>query len=191
MKNVYLFCTKIAVYLTELPVLILLWTAMRYNDRSEEVFKLYPLIFILSFAVIFILVYFFRMISVSRDEIRYLGIFSSRDSALITEGKTLVVKLLKHRKIRIELYDDAAREPAFEWMKAEDAVHRDVCVFRGKALGGSASAIDILALFSVPHDTAKRIAAGDAEYEDENLSVVSEKENGSTEFKIKFKTTLI
>ena len=94
MKNVYLFCTRIAVYLTELPVLILLWTAMRYNDRSEEIFKLYPLIVILSLAVIFILVYFFRLISVSRDEIRYLGIFSSRDSALITEGKTLVIKLL-------------------------------------------------------------------------------------------------
>ncbi len=191
MRNVYLFCTRIAVYLTELPILILLWSAMKYNSESEELFKLYPLIVTLSFAVIFILVYFFRLISVSRDEIRYLGVFSSRDSALITEGKTLVVKLLKRRRIRIELYDDAAREPAFEWMKAEDAIHRDVCVFRGKAIGSGANAIDILTLFSVPRDIAKDVIDGKGEYEDENVCVTSERRDQSTEFKIKFKTTII
>ena len=76
-------------------------------------------------------------------------------------------------------------------MKAEDAVHRDVCIFRGKALGGSTSAMDILSLYSVPIDIAKKIAEGNYEYEDENISITSEKGDESTEIKIKFKVTLI
>lgn len=191
MKNVYLFCTRIAVYLTELPVLILLWSAMKFNSESEEVFKLYPLIVILSFAVIFIMVYFFRLISVSRDEVRYIGAFSSRDRAFITEGKTLVLTLRRHRQIRIELYEDAASEPAFEWMKAEDVVHRDICIFRGRAIGGRGSVQDVLELFSVPQNLTKDIACANGGYEDENIAVLSEAIDEDIRIKISFKTTLI
>ena len=152
MKSIYLLSTKLWVYLTEIPVLILLWVAISYNSFSEDIFKYYPLIVFLCLAVIFIMVYFFRMISITNDEIRYHGIFSSKDSAFIKENRSLVLRLKPGRNIGIELYGDAGVEPPFDWMKAEDAIHRDVCLFRGRANGNEKTARRILKFFSLPED---------------------------------------
>lgn len=189
MKNVFLFCTKLWVYLTEVPVLILLSIALRYNEGSKELFKLYPLIIFLSLAVIFIAVYFFRAITVSREEIRYHGLFSSRDSALITKNKTLRVTVLAKGGLRLELYGDAGETPAFEWMRQEDVIHREICFFRGRSLGRAGTVSKISALFGVPEDLDP--TAEGFTYEDENISVLTEKKDAGTVVAIKFKTTLL
>lgn len=189
MKNVFLFCTRIWVYLTELPVIFLLLVAVRYNEGSKELFKLYPLIIFLSLAIIFIAVYFFRMITVNREEIRYHGLFSSKDSALITKGKTLRIAFLGKGSLRLELYGDAGESPAFEWMRQEDVVHREICVFRGTALGGAATVSKILDLFGAPYDLPTE--SDGTLYEDENIRVFSEMGSIGRVVGINFKTTLL
>ena len=191
MKSIYLLSTKLWVYLTEIPVLILLWVAISSNHLSNDLFKYYPLIIFLCLAVIFIMVYFFRMISISTDEIRYHGLFSSRDSAFIKENRTLVIKLKPNRNIGLELYGDAGVEPPFDWMKSEDAIHRDICLFRGRANGGAGTARRILRYFGVPEDKLEGIAEEGFYFEDDTVRVDACRKNEISEIHLKFKVTVV
>ena len=191
MKSVYLFCSRLWVYLTEIPVMILLWVTLSYNSESEDVFKFYPLIVFLCAAIVFIFVYFFRVISLSYDEIRFHGLFSSKDSAFISEGKTLTLELSKAKTLRVMLFEDAGKEPAFEWMKAEDVIHRDICVFRGKAIGGVGTAKKILRFYGVSADDSASVSLNGYSYEDENVRISTGNDGESAEIKIKFKKTIL
>ncbi len=191
MKSVYLFCTKPWVYLTELPVIILLSVAIAFNDKSEELYKYYPLIIFLIFSAMFIFIYFFRMISINTDEIRYHGLFSSRDSAFINENKSLVISLMGMGNMRLELFGDASEAPPFEWMKAEDISHRDVCLFRGRAIGGKGSAKKILEYFAMKKEALAECFSDGFSYDDERISISTQQINEVTKFKIKFKVTII
>ena len=191
MKSIYLLATKLWVYLTEIPVLILLWVAISSNHLSDDIFKYYPLIIFLCFAVIFIMVYFFRVISLSTDEIRYHGLFSSKDSAFIKENRTLIMTLKPHREIRMELYGDAGVEPPFDWMKTEDAIHRDICLFRGRANGGDATVKKILKFYSLPYDKLYEAISDGFNFEDDNIQVESYEKDEFITVKLKFKTTQI
>ena len=191
MKSVYFFSSRLWVYLTELPIFILLAVAIAYNGQSEETFRHYPLIVFLILAAAFIFVYFFRFISVSTDEIRYHGIFSSRDSALITEKKTLVLTLDKHRKMRLDLFGDAGEEPIFDWMKAEDVIHRDICIFRGKAIGGNGAALRLLKYFALDNDALDGCFEDGFSYGDERISISTSAEDKITKIEIKFKITIV
>jgi hypothetical protein len=169
----------------------MLWVTLSYNSASEDVFKFYPLIIFLCAAIIFIFVYFFRVISLSYDEIRFHGLFSSKDSAFISEGKTLCLELHKGRTIRTKLFEDAGKEPAFEWMKAEDVIHRDICVFRGKAIGGVGTVKRILSFYGVPESETVSATVNGFNYQDENISVATENDGELATIKIKFKKTII
>ena len=191
MKNIYLFCTKPWVYLTEIPVLTIFWLAVSLNDRSNHPLKFYPLIFVSGFFIIFIMVYFFRYISVNNDEIRQHGLFSSKDNALISENKTLVIILRPHLKAKLELYGDAGEEPAFDWMKSTDVLHRDICIFRGRIFGGKGSAKKILKYFTVTSEAAALAVNTDSSYENDAVKVTSVTENENRKISIKFKITII
>ncbi len=191
MKSVYLFCTKLWVYLTELPVLILLAVAISLNGKSEETLKFYPLIIFLILAAIFIFIYFFRMISLSTDEIKVIGLFSSKDSAFIKANETLEVSLHRFGNIRFVLFGDAAETPAFEWMKAEDVAHREICLFRGRALGRKNTAKKILDYFALENEKLEGFEKEGFFYEDERITVNTIRANEVLTFKIKFKITII
>ena len=191
MKSIYLFCTKLWVYLTEIPVVALFWLAVSLNKYSDLPFKFYPLIIVSAFFIVFIMVYFFRVISINNDEIRYLGVFSSKDSALITENKTLVMALHPHYNLRLTLYEDASISPAFEWMKAEDVMHRDVCVFRGRAVGGEKSAKKILEYFTLPKDILDDAMIDGFAFENDTVKITTFTENEVLKTRINFKTTIL
>lgn len=191
MKSIYLFCTKLWVYLIELPVILMLCIALRFNAHSDQPLKFYPLISVCAFFIIFIMVYFFRAISISKDEIRCLGLFSSKDSAKIEEGKTLILTVHPHMNIRLELYEDASRAPAFEWMKADDVAHREVCIFRAGATGGVKSARKILGFFNIPSERLNEAVKGGFELENDAIQIKSYKENELLKFKIHFKSAII
>ena len=191
MKSIFLFCSRLWVYLTEIPVIIMLWVTISYNSESEDVLKFYPLIVFLSAAIVFIFVYFFRLISISNDEIRYHGLFSSRDSAFINEGKTLYVEVSRGKRLRVKLLEDAGKEPAFEWMKAEDVIHRDICVFRGKAIGGVRTARKIAEFYGVPKDTSASVMQNGFSYEDGQISVSTVNDGEVATVSIKFLKTIL
>ena len=189
MKNIFLFCTKPWIYLLELPPMIMLFIALALNDKSTDLLKYYPLISVLALFIIFFAVYFFRVISISFDEIRYHGLFSSKDQAFIKEKRTLVLSLYPRRTLRLELFGDAAEEPAFEWMSAEDVMHREVCLFRGRAIGSKASAKKIVEYFVA--DTADGCLDDGYLFEDDCITVKTETKNEIKQIRIKFKITIV
>ena len=121
MRKKYLFCTRMRVYLIELPIIILFAITLHYNQYSDELTKFYPLLIFLGLSMIFILVYFFRAISVSFDEVRYLGLYSSHDHAEINEGKELIFTLYGKRRMRVELFGNDGRPPELSWVKDDES----------------------------------------------------------------------
>ena len=191
MKSIYVLSTRLWVYLTEIPVLILLWISISSNHLSNDVLKYYPLIVFLSLAAIFIMVYFFSVISINSDEIRYHGLFSSKDSAFITEKKSLVMRIKPRRRIDLELYGDAGEEPAFDWMKAEDVLHRDICLFRGRANGSYGTVKRILKYFKLPETELANAFTDEFTYEDDAIRVNSCRKNEVLEITLSFKITIV
>ena len=191
MKNIYLFCTKLWVYSIELPVILLFWLAVSLNEYSDLAVKFYPLIIMSALLILFIMVYFFRFISINNDEIRSHGIFSSKDSALIAENKTLVISLHPRRVIKLTLFSDPDEEPEFNWMKSESSAHREICVFRGKAVGGKRSAKRILKYFTLPDDELGRAFDENYRYENDAVKITSSASNEVFNISIKFKITIV
>ena len=191
MKSVYLFCTKLWVFLIELPIVAILWVALALNNESDLPFKFYPLIITSVLLILFIMLYFFRFISINNDEIRIHGIFAEKDSALITENKTLVVALHPRHKIKLELYGDPEQEPEFNWMKVENVLHREICIFRGKAIGGKGRAKRILEYFTVPSAEISKAFEDGFSFENEAVRVTSASANEVFNISIQFKITII
>jgi len=192
MKSVFLFCTKWWVYLTELPLIFLLALAIRYHSLSTELLKFFPLEILLSLLIIFIAVYFFRVISVSGEEIRIHGLFSSKDHAFITEGKTLVISLLPGHNLKLELYGEIGDTPIFDWMKSTDYLNRDICIFRGHAVGGKGSLKRILTYFGISSNEVDGILENDDFSKEYGaVDVATTIKNEVFEVSIKFNETLV
>ena len=191
MKSIYLFCTKPWVYLTELPVIVMFAIALNYNDASTDIFKFYPLLIFLALAIVFIAVYFFRLISISTDEIRALGLFSSKDRAFISKGRTLVIAVRPHGILRFELYGGMGSEPVFDWMSVEDSKHREVCYFRGKSLGGKKTVVNILKFFELTDEEAMAALTDGHSSDHKIVSVASAQKNEVFEVRIRFNETII
>ena len=192
MRKKYLFCTKMRVYLIEIPIVIFFIIACYYNQYSEELAKLYPLLIFLGAAFLFILVYFFRVITLSFEEVRYHGFYSSRDHAEINEGKELIFTLEKGRRLRIELFGNDGKAPELDWINADgDYKPLDIFLFRGKAISGKRKLVSILKYFGV--DEADAVALFEKESFEgdyELVSLTSEVQEEKTVIKLKIKETV-
>ena len=60
MKSTFLFCTKLRMFLSEIPLLVLLIAAIIYTDKVKGLLGLWPLIIIVAAFMIFIVLFFFR-----------------------------------------------------------------------------------------------------------------------------------
>ncbi len=172
MKGTVLSSTSPIMYATEIPVILLLAIVIKHNGNSGGPMKLYPLMIALIGAFIFIFIYLFRFISVSGEEIRSIGPFSTRDRALIDEGKTLTFTLRPHGKIRVELfgYDDT---PAFSWVKADERERKMVNLYRDRAVGGSRAVKRVLSYFDIPVSDIDTALSADFSREYENYELTS------------------
>lgn len=148
MKTLFLFCTRLRAYWTLIPVTALLILAIKYNPMVEEAPKLIPLIILCILAIIFIFIYFFRGIVISYQEIRYVGRFSSRDSAEIKEGKTLILSRGKGSRVNLLLFG-LDELPRFDWMKESEENQREAVSFRGRIYSGRWGIKRILRFFGV------------------------------------------
>ena len=188
MKPIYIFASRLTALWVLLPMSIVLTLSVRFNDHVDGGVKLYPLIIFSIGAIIFTFVYLYRFIAVSYSEIKYIGRFTSRDSATIYEGKTLVIELLEKSRVSIRLYGNDGYNPNIKWLTSGD---KDVCVFRGRAYGNENIAIRVLAHFGVSDDDIDRILVADgfrATYE--NVSVTSLIENSHKQIRIHFDKTV-
>lgn len=156
MKKTFLFCTKIWFYLSEIAPIALLLLAVSYNDNMKDGFKLYPLIFFSVACIIFIFLYFFRMIIISKEEIRSVGLFSSRDMAVIEKDTTLILTVLKNNKLRVEL-NGKSKMPDLSWAKKESFAPTDINLYREKAIGGKSAVNRVLKYFGISLEDAKSL----------------------------------
>ena len=189
MKKKYLFCTKIWFYLSEIPLLYLLYVAWTFNFASENPWQFIPLILILSAVIIFIGIYFFRMISVSYEMVRYHGLFSSHDSAIINKDKTLIITLKRKSYVGISLYGNDGKEPMFDGLRDEGPI--DIFLFRGRVVGGKGTVKSILKYYGISREDIER-AFSEEKYssETDDISFTSEHTEDIREFRLKFKRTV-
>ena len=175
MKKIYLFCTRLFAFWVELPLALIFAVSIIYNPHSENTFKLYPLIILSLGAIIFFAIYFFRVIEISYAEIRYIGRFTSRDSAMINEGKTLVLTLAGLGKVDIELRgNDGPSELNLAFDDEEEEM--EYRLFRGHAFGGMGTVKRILSYFGVDRENSEKYLHGEfCEGEYEFVSVSSGK----------------
>ena len=190
MKKLFLFSSRLRVYLTEIPPILLLLVSIKFNAGVDTLMKLYPLIIMLSGLIIFIAVYFFRAVVIGFDEVKCIGPFSSKDKAIIAEDKSLVITVLPKRQLRVELFgngDDLAESCA--WLK--DDVSSSINLFRAKANGNEKSVCRILKFFDIPYSTFTALIEKDGYAEDfENLTVSSDTQNEAKTINIEFKNTI-
>ena len=191
MKPIYIFASRLTALWVLLPMSIVLTLSVRFNDHVDGGVKLYPLIIFSIGAIIFTFVYYFRLIAISYSEIKYIGRFTSRDSATVNEGKTLVVEMLEKRRVSIRLYGNEGYNPEIKWLTNENGEHGDICLFRGKVYGGDEIAVRILLHFGVDIKDIDTILNEDGYNETyENVTVMTETENSHKVVKIRFNKTV-
>ena len=149
MKAIYFLSTRIRTYWVMAPMILILYMCISFNNAAKGLMKLYPLIIFSAIAIVFTFVYLFRIVKISYSEIKYIGLFSSRDSATVNEGKTLVIDLLGKGKISIKLYGNEGYNPDIKWLQNDEEGPSDICLFRGKSYGGINDVERILGYFGV------------------------------------------
>ena len=193
MKKLYFLCTKPWIYLSEIPLIILLVLAIIFNPTADGVWKLYPLIITLIIGIIFILVYFFKVLILSQDELEIFSVFTERDSATLNLGKTIIMGKISPTRIKVCVFGNDGKPPQFDFIpEGADYTPVDIFLLRSKVLGGNGALVRIMNYFDVPADSAKKLTEDDGDYEDEILRLTSVKDavTGYQEIKLTFKKTL-
>jgi hypothetical protein len=190
LKSLILLGTKFYVYLIEIPFIIVLIGALKYNKTSENLLKLYPLIIASALGIILVLLYFFNAVVISRSRIRQFGLFSSRDSAIINKDKTLVLTYLSHRKMRIELFALQVK-PSLEWINEENYVPREANVFRERVIGADFTAKRILKFFGLEGNQISDLLLNDEfKIETDEILFLSDIYEERKRIHLKFKKTV-
>ncbi len=188
----FLFGTKIRFFWVLIPFFGVLSLAVSMNRYADNLLKLYPLIIFLGGCIIFTFVYFFRAVGIGFDEVRTVGLFSSRERVMINEGKTLVLTLLPKRRILVELFGNDGVLAELDWLKTDDSgTIQDINLLRAKAIGGKGSLVKILKFYGLSAEDADALLDDGTKYEDELVTVTtSENEAQNKQVHIKFLKTI-
>ena len=185
-KAIYFFCTKLRMFLSVIPLGFMLAVCIIYNDELKTPIKLYPLIIALSLFILFIFVYFFRMVSVSTEEIRAIGLYSSKEVCIVQKGRTVVFTVRSKNRLRIELFGKED-SPVFDWMKEGDFGNDDIRLFSERAIGGQRSVGRFLKYLNISSEDIEKVFSEEdirCEYRDYEIttSVVNEEKKVSIFF---------
>ena len=190
MKGLFFFSTKLRMFISEIPIIILLALAIRYNPMVQTPMKLYPLIIACIAGIIFIIIYLFRAIVISNEEVRSIGLFSSRDRSIINRDKTLVLTLRPRHKIKVELFgiDDA---PGLDWIDKEDVEKRYTNIYRDITVGGTRAVRRTLVYFGLSSEEIDELISKEKMHiENDDIRVRKEKTEHGDTYSIYFKKTL-
>ena len=177
------------MFLTELPPIIFLVLAIIFNDKADDIMKLYPLIIVLSAIVIFIFLYLFRAVIIRYDEVRTVGLFSSREHIIINKDKTLAITLHPKRFTVVEVFGDGGSFDTYSWLKSEDST--TINLFRAKAYGSLNTLRKILRYFDVDVEMIDELITKDGvEFDLEKIKVASSTVHDGKSIRIFFKETI-
>ena len=76
-------------------------------------------------------------------------------------------------------------------MRTDNIAHREICVFRGRAVGGKRSAKRILQYFTFPDGELSKVFCDGYVYENDTIKVTSSAANEIFNISIKFKITIV
>ena len=189
MKKVFIFSSNLALYLTEIPVLALLAIVISVHDSATSIVKFYPLEIVLGGVALLIFVFFFRAVLISKDEIREIGRFSSRDKATIEEGKELVFTLAGKKHLTVELYESTNDAPSLPWAK-------DVCtninLFRARTRGNKKAVRRVLLCFGVTPSDADAVLSSlpEKEIRFENVALRADAKHDVLIYRLRILQTL-
>lgn len=189
----YLFGTKLRFFWVTIPMAALLAVSIIYNNKSDGLLKFYPLIVFLSGCIVFSVVYFFRMVAVGFEEVRTVGLFSSRERVVVNEGKELVITKLPAGKLDVELFGNDGVRAQLDWLvTTDDGTIPDINLFRARAIGRKGALRSILKFYGVPtKELRDGIIRGEKSYEDELVKIfASQNEIEQREIHIYFKKTV-
>ena len=171
MKSIYLYSTKIRMYWVLLPMALLMALSIIYTPYATNWVKLYPLMIASGAGMIFVFVFYFRLIRLNWTEIKDIGRFSPRDSALINEGRTLTLTEAGHGSIKVYLYGEDGL-PELDWMRDQTTDPSVICMYRGSTQGGKRTVRRVLSYFGAPtEDIAEIISQENLTRKYENVTV--------------------
>lgn len=177
--------------LTTLPILAVLILAIIFNGNFEGFAKLYPLIFVSAAGIVFILVYLLRVIVITSDEIKIVGLFSSRDRAIINKDKTLIISQRKGKRLKVILFGNDGRRPSLDWANKDDFKPVDINLFKEIGYGGDATIRRIFRYFDISESLIDNLILKEEYSETLPLYEVSKTTNDKKfEYKIKFLETI-
>lgn len=189
MKKIFLFSTKLAFFLVEIPLLAFLTLVIYIDVRLTNV-MLIPLAAVITAAIIFSLIFFFRAVIISFDRVRCVGPFSSRYSAFIKKDRTLVITRMPHRRLKIEIFGyNNDGDDNYSWLKNDTPTI--INLFRTKTNGSNKAIQKILRYFDVEEDGIAELFSQDGITRELDKTVVSTEIDGNNKlYRIFFKETL-
>ena len=192
MKRISFFSTPFYMFLTEIPFVVILVLSIIYNPYAEGWARLYPLITVMAAAIVFSNIFLFRGIRLSRCEIRDVGRFSPRDHARLEAGNSIRLQVQNGGKVRIYVYGKAGL-PELDWMRDQTTNPDEICMYRGRTLGGIRTVADILSYFGVPEKEIEAIIRGKefCENYSECTVTVDTSADGSTQYSITLLRTVL
>ena len=189
-KSLYFPRTVLRPIFISIPPIIVLIASILLNDLVKSPLKLYPLIIFSGLVIAFTFVFFFRVVVLTKEEIKMIGPFSSKDSSIINEGKTLIITRRSIGRISIDLYGNTGVNADLDWLRDVHTV-RDIYLFKSNVVGGTNAIKHILLFFGVSEvDVDTLLSSNEAynEYPDYTISVSSPEEK--QEIRIKFTNTI-
>lgn len=189
-KHLYFPRTVLRPILISIPPAIALIASIILNDLVKAPGGLYPLIVFSSLLILFTFVFFFRVVLLSKEEIKMIGPFSSKDSSVINEGKTLIITRRSAGRISLDLYGNNGVNADLDWLRDVHTI-RDIYLFKSNVVGGAGAIKSILLFFGISKEDADSlVSAREAykEYPDYTVSVSSPDEK--QELRIKFTNTI-
>lgn len=189
-KHLYFPRTVLRPILISIPPAIALIASIILNDLVKAPGGLYPLIVFSSLLILFTFVFFFRVVLLSKEEIKMIGPFSSKDSSVINEGKTLIITRRSAGRISLDLYGNNGVNADLDWLRDVHTI-RDIYLFKSNVVGGAGAIKSILLFFGISKEDADSlVSAREAykEYPDYTVSVSCPDEK--QELRIKFTNTI-
>ena len=190
MKKTDLFCTEWWMYLSELGPLCLLLLCIHFNGKLDTPEKLYPLIAFCVLCMTFIFVFLFRLISISKEEIRSIGPFTSMTTAKIEEGRSLTFVLKKGKRTAV-LLEGKSDLPGFSWMRGGEYDSCEINLYRERATCKIGGIKRVLKHFGVSEYDCVSVFKSDSYFKEyDSYTLSSEMKDGERRIKLSFiKTT--
>ena len=188
MKPLYFFYTKPRMYLTLLPLVAVLVISIMNNGIMTGAVKLYPLIIASGGGIVFILIYLFRLVKLSTEEIRSIGPYSTKETTTLEEGKTLVMTLRPKRKLKLEV-TGRSDGGIYSWSEGED--EHDINLYRDIVNGGKRTVARILRYYGVCDEDVQELISGDATAKEYvHLTVTKSSGDEGDTYSVYFKVTI-